>query len=409
MTASPLPVTEDLDVRPGPALLASVPCVDLAAHRASRGVPSAPDVAALASMTEAAGIRGRGGAGFPFARKLLTAAEGRRPTIVVNASEGEPASAKDAALVSRSPHLVLDGAAVAARALGAREVHVVLPGDRPRARGLLAAAVAERGAADGLRWRTSTAAPHFVAGQAQAILELLAGRPNLPVTAWAPEAVRGHRGRPTLLSNAETWAHVGLLALEGLAPTLARGTVDEPGTTLLTVVSPGARSVVVEVEHGSALRDVLPAHVEGGPVLLGGFHGTWMTWEQAERASVSASALREAGTPIGAGLILAPGPRACTLALTEQITAYLAAQSAGRCGPCVNGLPALATAVAALRRGQPAAADRVAELCGLLPGRGACAHPDGTTRLVASLLRTQPHELDAHARGRCSATARSLA
>ncbi|MBZ5733442.1 hypothetical protein K8Z61_02940 [Nocardioides sp. TRM66260-LWL] len=415
---SPLEVTEDLDVRPGPALLAAhLP--DLAAHRRRHGMPAVLDVDGLAALVSAAGMRGRGGAGFPFARKLAAAAAGgRRPVVVVNASEGEPASAKDAALVATAPHLVLDGAAVAARALGAREVHVVLPGDRPRTRALLAAAVAERvateprgGLLDGsrLRWQTHIAEPRFVAGQAQAVLELMAGRPNLPVTAWQPEAMAGHRGRPTLLSNAETWAHVGLLACEGLPATLLRGTAEEPGTTLVTVVAPGVRTAVHEVEHGAALRDLLPAHVLGGSVLLGGFHGTWLTADAAADAVLSAARLRAAGTPIGAGVVIAPGPRACLLGLTERITAYLADQSAGRCGPCVNGLPALADAVAGLRRGQPDAAERVARLCGLLPGRGACAHPDGTARLVASLLRAAPGEIAAHARGRCEASVRGAA
>ena len=118
------------------------------------------------------------------------------------------------------------------------DVHVVLPGDRPRTRGLLAEAVAARTDRD-LRWQTHTASPVFVAGQARAVIELIEGREGLPVTSWVPEAVAGVRGRPTLLSNAETWAHVGLLALEGLAPTLARGTREEPGTTLLTVSAPG--------------------------------------------------------------------------------------------------------------------------------------------------------------------------
>lgn len=400
-TTSPIPVSEEVLVRPGPALLRRDGAGStLREHRRRHGEPARLSVDSLVAITEAAAVRGRGGAGFPFATKLSAAAQGRRPVVVVNASEGEPVSAKDAALALVAPHLVLDGAATAARALRARDVHVVLPGDRPRARGLLAAAVAERADRD-LRWHTSTAQPRFVAGQARAVIELLEGRPNLPVTAWTPEAVAGYRGRPTLLSNAETWAHVGLLATEGLAPTLARGTREEPGTTLITVNAPGQPQTVHEVEHGSALTDLIPAHAGGAPLLIGGFHGTWTTWDAVARARVSAVELAALGVPLGAGVILAPGPAACPLALTHRIVAHLAEQSAGRCGPCVNGLPALADAVGDLRRGSPGALDRTAGLVGLLPGRGACAHPDGTSRLVASLLRALPDEVEAHARGRC--------
>lgn len=405
MTASPVAITEDLTIVPGPALLRDVDePLDLAGHRTRNGALPRMDVDTLVTLAEAAGVRGRGGAGFPFARKLRATAEHRgrtrRPVVVVNASEGEPASAKDAALAMVAPHLVLDGAAVTARALDAREVHVVVPGDRPRARALLTAAVAERDD-DRLTWHVHVAAPRFVAGQAHAVLELLAGRAGLPVTAWQPAAISGHRGRPTLLSNAETWAHIGLLALEGLRPTLSRGTLAEPGTTLLTVHALGRPVTVREVEHGTLLTDALGARAAGSPVLIGGFHGTWATWASLRTARVSASGLRAQGIGLGAGVLIAPGRAACTLELTEQIVDHLAAQSARRCGPCFNGLPALADAVRGIRAGTPGARGEAARISGVVAGRGACAHPDGTVRLVASLLEVLADEVDAHEQGAC--------
>lgn len=406
MTASVLTVQENAQVVPGPALLrhAADP-LDHAAHRRTHGPVPTLGLTDLEALVAGAGVRGRGGAGFPFVRKLRAAAERsgplRRPVVVVNASEGEPASAKDAALAAAAPHLVLDGAAVAAAALGAREVHVVLPGDRPRARALLGAAIRER-TDPRLRWRTHVADSRFVSGQARAVIELMSGRPGLPVTAWSPEAYAGHRDRPTLLSNAETWAHVGLLALEGLGPVLDQGTADEPGTTLLTVHAPDQAVRVVEVEHGTPLRAVLPPSAHGGPVLLGGFHGTWASWDTVASSTVSAAALREQGISLGAGLVLALGARGCAAETTAEIVGYLAGQSAGRCGPCFNGLPALARAAAGLRDGLPGARAELERISGVVAGRGACAHPDGTVRLVASLLRALPDEVEAHERLGCS-------
>ncbi|WP_370249348.1 NADH-ubiquinone oxidoreductase-F iron-sulfur binding region domain-containing protein [Nocardioides sp.] len=407
--ASPISIEHHPRIEPGPALLRhTTHAHDLRAHRLRHGEPPELDLASLHAMAGAAAVQGRGGAGFPFARKLRTAAEharrGRRPIVVVNASEGEPASAKDAALAEVAPHLVLDGAAVAARALGAREVHVVLPGDRPRASGLLATAVGERTDAR-LTWRVHDAPARFVAGQARAVLELMAGRPGLPVTAWAPEAVSGHRGRPTLLSNAETWAHIGLLALEGIRPTLERGTRDEPGTTLLTLHAAGTPVTVVEVEHGTPLAPLLPALAWDAPVLIGGFHGTWTTSAALAGAHLSRAELRERGVGLGAGVIIAPGPDACPLGLTAAIVEHLAAESAGRCGPCVNGLPALARAVRGVVHGVVGAREEAARLSGLVTGRGACAHPDGTARLVASALTALAGEVAAHADGGCGAGA----
>ncbi|TIC84467.1 NADH-ubiquinone oxidoreductase-F iron-sulfur binding region domain-containing protein [Nocardioides sp. GY 10127] len=386
--------THDLRVEPGPRLLS--------ADAGRRHAVPTLDLATLVAWAEDAGLRGRGGAGFPFAVKLATAGRGRRPVVVVNAAEGEPASAKDAVLLARDPHLVLDGAEVAARALGAREVHVVLPGDRPATAAVAAAAVAAR---TGPRWRTSTAAPRFVSGQSTAVVQLLSGRPGLPVTAWAPDAVSGLRGRPTLLSNAETWAQLAVLARSGPEAYRALGTPDEPGTTLLSVV--GAEgTTVVEAEHGTPFPQVLgagEAPTEGveAPLLLGGFHGTWLAPDQVARARVS----RVDGTPLGAGVVLVQRPGRCPLALTAGIVEHLAGQSARRCGPCVHGLPALADAVVGMLHGREGARQRAEALAGLLPGRGACAHPDGTARLVRSLLLALPREIEAHERGGCSAAA----
>ena len=384
MTASPVPVPADLLVRRGPALLAGLGGgPTLAAHRRQYGELPRVGIDDLLGALDRLRLRGRGGAAFPFAVKLRTAAAGRRAVVVVNLSEGEPASAKDTALALTRPHLALDGAVATARALAARELHVVVPRERPGVVDAVAAAVAER--RDGLRIHLHRAQPRFVAGQARAVLELMSGRPNLPVTGWAPEAVAGHRGRPTLLSNAETWAQVGRLVLAGEREYAALGSPTEPGTTLLTVS--GATPTVLEVPFGTPWPAVLPPSWTGRPVLLGGFHGTWVPWPVLAGGTVSVDAMSAAGTPLGAGALVCPEEP--PLAFTARVVGYLAGQNAGRCGPCINGLPALAGAVRELaEEGRPdgAAAARAEELAGLVTRRGACAHPDGTARLVRSVL-----------------------
>jgi NADH:ubiquinone oxidoreductase subunit F (NADH-binding) len=398
MTASPVPVPVVVIVREGPALLAGLADgAGLAAHRTRYGPLPSLSRAELASAVEQAAVRGRGGAAFPFATKLSAAAQGRRPVVVVNLSEGEPASAKDHALATTRPHLVLDGAVATARALRAREVHLVLPGERPAVVRAVRAAVAERRE----EFVVHVAERRFVAGQAQAVLQLMSGRPNLPVTAWQPEAVSGHRRRPTLLSNAETWARVGLLVLRGVADYSALGTRDEPGATLLTLGAPGREPVVVEVEYGARLRDHLPDWMRQRPALVGGFHGSWATWETLSSATVSVAGLRHLGSPLGAGVVLSAPPGRCPVRFTGDVVAYLADQSAGRCGPCLNGLPALACAVHAVVEGRGGTA-RVHELTRLVDRRGACAHPDGTVRLVRSMLATFPDEVRRHTVGMCA-------
>lgn len=398
-----------IEVLEGPRLLRHLDHgPSLEAHVRGHGHLRASTVEELLDLTRSAGLRGRGGAGFPFATKLEVAAARRaRAEVVVNASEGEPASFKDAALVLARPHLVLDGASVTARALGARTVHVVVPSERPAVEEALRRALDERASAPrhqrrdgGLRWVVRRADPRFVAGQARAVLELLAGRDNLPVTAWEPEAVRGHRARPTLLSNAETFAHVGLLALEGGDAYRGHGTPEEPGTLLLTVHGLAARPRVLEVAHGARWSDVLPAGALGRPLLVGGYHGTWVAPGGLVDLPVSRPAMTERGLTLGAGVVVPLAEGDCPVRRTAELTAYLAGQSAQRCGPCLNGLPALAEAVNRLDEGRPAA-DRIGELSRLVARRGACAHPDGTVRMVQSMMAAFPDDVLAHRQGGC--------
>jgi NADH:ubiquinone oxidoreductase subunit F (NADH-binding) len=388
-------------VSPGPALLSGIGGgPGLVAHRARFGPAPLPTADQLVTMARAVDLRGRGGAGFPAAIKLASANR-RRAVVVVNASEGEPASRKDAALMTCAPHVVLDGAAAVAHALGTREVHIVVPSELPSIRIGVEHALHERAeAGERLKVKIHEAAPRFVAGQAQAVLQLLAGKENLPVTAWQPEAVSGHRGRPTLLSNAETFAQLGYLARVGPAIYGCNGTIDEPGTTLLTVRGDGWDPRVLEVAFGTPLSEVLsPGELEQ-PLLLGGYHGTWLKPARLKGLTVSRTGIAAAGATLGAGVLLPLAEGWCPLVRTEALVDYLAGQSAGRCGPCSNGLPAMAGALRDLvHRGGPV--DRVEELCGLVVGRGACAHPDGTARLVRSMLASFPEEVDSHALGGC--------
>ena len=402
-------------VEPGPMLLADLDDgPSLAAHRARFGAVGAASpgsvgpqsVEQLAQWAETVGLAGRGGAGFPFHVKLRAAAAapgGRRPIVVVNLAEGEPLSGKDTALARCVPHRVLDGAALTAGLLGAREVHVVVPRERPLVEESMALALAERHATgERLGWRLTAVGPGFVSGQARAVIEALSGRPGLPVTAWQPEAVSGLRGRPTLLSNAETWAHVWALASRGPDGYAELGTADEPGTTLLSVPGGDNGTVgVFEAGFGTSWSAPLGEADHDVPVLLGGFHGTWTTASALTGMPVSRVALRAAGLALGAGVAWPLPPGVCPVEVTASITAYLAGQSAQRCGPCRNGLPALATEVGALARGVGVNSARIEQLAGLVERRGACAHPDGTVRLVRSLVSAFGDEVAAHLAGRC--------
>lgn len=396
-----------IEVADGPRLLAHLDDgPGLEEHRARSGPLAAMTLSDLLAEARSVSLKGRGGAGFPLAVKLGTAARRRRPLVVVNAAEGEPASGKDTALMVLAPHRVLDGAVLAARGLATREVHVVTPSDRPAVGEAVAAAVSERrGSREKIRWTLHAADPGFVSGQARAVIELMSGRPNLPVTAWEPEAVSGYRRRPTLLSNAETFAQLGELVRLGAEAYAALGLPDEPGTALLTVTREGHRRVV-EVAAGTPWSWLLTADELSRPVLTGGYHGTWAAPGQLVTALVGRGEMADLGLALGAGVVIAPGHRQCPVRLTASICAYLAASSAGRCGPCLNGLPALSAAVTSLAEGRSpeAAVARMSAVAATVERRGACAHPDGTARLVRSLLEHCDDEVRNHLTGRCLQT-----
>jgi len=397
----------ELLVSPGPLLLAGIgEDQSYAAHHAREGALPQLSVEDLLALTSSAAVRGRGGAAFPFATKLSAAADGvRRPVVVVNAAEGEPASAKDSVLLRTVPHRVLDGAVLAARALGTREIHVVTSEDRPETEEAVTKAVHER-RGEGIRWRHQHAEGRFVSGQARAVIELMSGRVGLPVTAWKPEAMDGYKGRPTLLSNAETFAHLGVLVRRGPGAYAAHGTAEEPGTTLLTIATVlpdgqlgGAAPHVIEVEHGTPFAAVLSSPQLDAPALLGGYHGTWVGPGSLRELTVSHCALRDRGLTIGAGVVLPLTDGSCPVARTAELAAYLADESAGRCGPCRLGLPTLADELAALASGADRR-HRIAEVAGLVERRGACAHPDGTARLARSLIALEG-VVEAHLDGAC--------
>ncbi|MEW1868574.1 NADH-ubiquinone oxidoreductase-F iron-sulfur binding region domain-containing protein [Streptomyces caelestis] len=363
-----------------------------------------PASAGLIEAVEAAGLTGRGGAGFPTARKLRAVADRRRrAVVVVNAVESEPASRKDRFLLAVAPHLVLDGAVLAAGAVGADTVHVCLPRDPSGGYRRLDAALEERRRAGLDRVRLLPhALPHaYVSSESTSLVRWLGGGPARPQGSPPRSHERGVDRRPTLVSNAETLAHLALIARYGPDWFRRSGTREEPGTLLVTVSGAVASPGVLEAASGTPLTTLLDR--AGGPaeplraVLLGGFAGTWLPAEHL-RTPLARRDLAPLGAAPGAGVVVALPRSACPLTETARMLAYLAAHSARQCGPCRLGLPAVAEDFAALAAGRadPVLWSRLSHRVALLPDRGACRHPDGAARLAASALHAFADDVDRH-------------
>jgi NADH:ubiquinone oxidoreductase subunit F (NADH-binding) len=399
----------------GPRLLeARTP--DLGEHEARYGAPAWQGRGRLLSALEAAGLTGHGGAGFPAWRKMAAAAKGRNPVVIANAAEGEPASAKDATLLAVSPHLVLDGLQLVAEAVGAREAHLYVR--RGRAEASARAALAERRGhqRDRVDVRVTVASGHFLDGEESAVISALEGRAALPRDKRQPAAVAGLRGRPTLLHNVETLAHIALIARNGAEWFRAGGTAAEPGTFLATVSGDVASPSVVEAGYGVPLPDLF-ASVGGAnaplqAVLIGGYHGAWVPLPYGADTDlrISRAGLAAYGASPGAGVVVGLRTDACGLVASAKVLGYLAQQSARQCGPCLNGLPALAATMSDLAEGRANrdAPLRVERLSGLVERRGACHHPDGTVRLARTALEAFRDDVQAHLGGRCLATGMAI-
>jgi NADH:ubiquinone oxidoreductase subunit F (NADH-binding) len=358
------------------------------------------------------GLRGHGGAWFPVGTKWRSIRRSllRGPVVVANGAESEPASGKDRILLERVPHLVLDGAVVAARTLGASQVYLHVPKVSVPA---LRRMIDERGqqASDGCTFEIVVAPDRFLAGQETAVVNTIIGRQRATPSFTGVRSIReqGVGGRPTLVQNVESLAHVALIARFGAAWFRAAGTPECPGTALLTVTGRWKEPRVVEVPLGVPLAAALQLgadevrRVQG--VLLGGYGGGWVTTSEAMHLPLTEEAVRKAGATIGAGVVALLPAGTCPLAEVSRVVGYLEGEGAGQCGPCVNGLAALASSIERLASRPSALRGGIGDillLCDLVDGRGACRHPDGVARFVRSALRVFDEHATLHLpRGPC--------
>lgn len=394
-------------------LLATMPprgtWVSLTEHRSHYPRPPAPrskPLTAIIDELDAAGLRGRGGAGFPTAVKMRSVSQGRgQPVVVVNGTEGEPASFKDKLLLTTQPHLVIDGALLAAAAVGADQV---ILGIESTSRGALSAvsrALTERASAEpaAIPVLIAETPPGYVTGEETALVHFLNGAEALPTMTPPRPFERGVDKRPTLINNAETLAHVAQICAFGSGWFRQSGTREEPGSMLVTVTGAVARPGVTEVPLGTPLATIIERAAPTArtqAALVGGYFGCWVP-ASSFGAPFSRAGLAPLGASPGAGIVIVLPEGACGLSETARIMRWYANESAGQCGPCVFGLPAIAAEAAALCHGPVPAhgLGRLQRWASEIEGRGACKHPDGSVRILRSALTVFAGDVNRHLNG----------
>jgi NADH:ubiquinone oxidoreductase subunit F (NADH-binding) len=378
------------------------------------GIPRGAGAEAVIPILEASGLLGRGGAGFPVGTKWRSVA-GRSAgdaAVLVNGAEGEPLSSKDRTLMRLRPHLVIDGALLAADAVGADRIAFYVGSAHRDARASLQHALRERRDVD-VPVKVLAAPDTYVAGEESAAVHFVNSADARPTTTPPRPFEQGIGGRPTLVQNVESLANAALIARFGDGWYREVGRAATPGTALVTV-SGSERDGVREVEIGTTIGEIAEASGAASDargrqaVLLGGYFGGWLSLERGWELALDPPVLRDAGSAFGAGVIAFLDNEHCGVRATARIVDYMAGQTAAQCGPCVFGLRAIADAAGRVANLTAEHGDlgRLEAWTRQLAGRGACRHPDGAVGHLLSSLRVFGPEWELHQRRRTCARER---
>src|SRR4051794_4577587 len=371
--------------------------------------------AATTAMIFESGLRGRGGAGFPAAKKWRTAAatDAPRRYVVVNGYGADPATGTDRFLLERDPYAVIEGAAIAAFAIGASEVIVAVRTDATEAIRRLDAAI---GAAEeaGYIGFDAFGSGHdivvtvrpvqgaYMLGEETVLLKALDGKRGQPEQRPPHPAERGLHDVPTVVHNVQTLAAVPWIVRNGAHAFRAIGSPDTPGTILVQVRTPQGEGIA-EVPLGTPLRDVvalggrIPAGRSLKAVLVGGPSGGMLPPDALDTPYAFAP-LRAAGAHVGSGSVVVADDRACTVDLGRLLTRFCANEACGKTIPCRIGTRRLVEIADRVAEGRPRPTDPtlLEELSADIVASALCDHERLATLPLASGMRYFRSELDQH-------------
>ena len=379
----------------------------------------AVEPAVIIDVVAESGLRGRGGAGFPTGRKWQTVAENRAPeaptTVIVNAAEGEPGTMKDRAILRRNPHVVVEGALIAARAVGADLVIFAtkrsFEGEVERVRSAVEEADVH-GWAEGVKVVVFEGPDEYLYGEESALLETIDGRwpfprvvPTFRRGLYSTSAVDAAVG-PALVNNTETLANVARIVARGPSWFRTVGTDESPGTMVCTVTGSTRRHGVGEVHMGTPLREVID-EIGGGPregrrikAVMPGV-ATGIIPAAHLDTPVSYEALNAIGSGLGSGGFIVFDDSVDMAAVAAGVARFLSVESCGQCLPCKLDGMALSELLVDLSHSTLVAHDyevmrrRVANVA----DRARCYLGIQQQMVLGSILEHFPDELEGHLSG----------
>ncbi len=295
---------------------------------------------------EASGLIGRGGAAFPTGLKwkFTRAAEGAPKYVVCNADESEPGTFKDRVLMEHRPHLLLEGIALAAYAVGTNHAIIFIRGEYPKAMQILRDAIAEAnraGLLDGLEIKVRRGAGAYICGEETALFEAIEGKRGFPRMKPPYPTTFGLFGKPTAVNNVETLCAVPPIITRGASWFRSVGTAGSAGPKLVSVSGHVARPGVYEIAPGISLRDFLERQCGGvtgqlRAVLMGGAAGTFLLPSEID-VPLTFEDLREAGSTFGSGAIMVFNDTVDLRDVLLRLGRFFQHESCGKCFPCQLG------------------------------------------------------------------------
>jgi NADP-reducing hydrogenase subunit HndC len=379
------------------------------------------------AQLEAAGLRGRGGAGFPTGRKLkfVAQAPGEVKYIVCNADESEPGTFKDRLLMEADPHALLEAMAIAGYAVGASSGYIYIRGEYRLAHARLEKAIAQArglgllgddlfGSGFGFDIHLHAGAGAYICGEETALLESLEGRRGEPRSRPPYPVTHGLWGKPTAVVNVETLANIPPIMRHGAAWYRTLGTPSSPGTKLYTVMGNVNTTGLIEVPMGITLREVITIYakgMKGGAALklaqTGGSSGSVIP-ASLQDTPMDYDSYGKLGVALGSGALLICNEETCAVDLVRVLLRFFRHESCGKCTPCRVGTEQALQILTRIGAGQGRSSDPASleHLAQSLEKLSNCGLGQTAAQPLRDLLRHFRAELEAHLKlGVCPAGA----
>ncbi len=368
------------------------------------------------------GLRGRGGGGFPTARKWeeCRSAPGDEKYVICNADEGDPGAYMDRSVLEGNPHLVLEGMMIGAFAVGAQQGYVYVRNEYPLAVKHVKTAVQQAreygllgenilGSDFSFNVEIARGGGAFVCGESTALMASLEGKVGEPRPKDVHTAKDGLRHKPTTLNNVETWANVPSIILNGPSWFASKGTNGSKGTKIFALTGNVKNTGLVEVAMGTSLYNIV-FNIGGGPnngvgikaVQTGGPSGGCLPVDKFD-LPVDFDALYEAGSMVGSGGIVVMDNKTCMVDVAKYFLKFLLDESCGKCVPCRLGIDRMLEIVTDITegRGRPEQIDLLKELAETVAHTSLCGLGKTAPNPVLSTLKYFYKEYEAHIKNKC--------